>query len=170
MAMHSRITAEQAQLIRDSKLFLVASVHPELTDGPSGEGPVNVSPKGVTPLHVLNDRQVAYLDFHGSGNETARHAAAAGPCTVMVMSFDENAAIVRLYGKAEAVPVAESPHGAELLAAAGESKGSARQVIQIDVERTQTSCGYGVPRYDFAGERSRDHRGIRYKEPKVPAE
>ena len=38
-----------------------------------------------------------------------------------------------------------------------------RQVIEISVDRTQTSCGYGVPMYEYQGERSREQRGMRYK-------
>ena len=170
MAMHASITPEQAELIRSSHLFFIASVHPELTDGPAGEGPVNVSPKGATPLHVLDDHRVAYVDFHGSGNESARHAAADGPCTVMVMSMDrENAAIVRLYGRARAASFDESPLADQLLGNFQEHLGRGRQIIQIDVERTQTSCGYGVPMYEYVGERTVEERGRRFKEPKAPS-
>ena len=70
---------------------------------------MSVSPKGGVTLHVLDDRRVAYLDYGGSENETSQHAMAAGPATAMVMSMDENAAIVRLYGKANVTPLIESP-------------------------------------------------------------
>ena len=48
------ITPEQADLIRTSPMFFVASVAPNLSDGPDGQGPVNLSPKGATPLHVVS--------------------------------------------------------------------------------------------------------------------
>src|SRR5215813_4955593 len=115
-AYFSSITEEQAALIRASRVFFVASVDPTLALGPHGVGPVNVSPRGVEALHILSPTRVAFLDHPGSGNETARHSAAGGPITLMVCSFEgENAAIVRLYGKAKATPIAESPLAATLL-------------------------------------------------------
>ena len=70
-----------------------------------GIGPVNVSPKGGVPLHIVSPNRVAFVDYVGSGNETARHALADGPITVMVCSFEaEHAAIVRLYGIAHITP------------------------------------------------------------------
>ena len=110
------ITSEQADLIRQTRLFFVATADPALTPGKNGAGAVNVSPKGGVPLHVLDERRVAYLDYVGSGNETARHSLAGGPITVMVCAFEqENAAVVRLYGRADVTPLAESPHAALLM-------------------------------------------------------
>ena len=162
--MIDHITDEQADLIRNAKVFFVASADPTMGDGPSGEGPVNLSPKGAADLQVIDRHTVAYFDYRGSGNETARHTAAGGPITVMVTSFDEDAAIVRLYGHAKSMPLEESI----LAEQAEELRGvdiptAERQVIEISVDRTQTSCGYGVPVYEFKGERSRDQRGMRYK-------
>jgi hypothetical protein len=171
MPIHDHITPEQADLIRESKIFFVGSVHPELTLGPAGEGPLNVSPKGAVRLHVLDEHHVAYLDFHGSGNETARHAAAKGPVTVMVMSMDdENAAIVRLYGEATATPLEESPLLDRLISEPGEELGRRRQVIELRVDRTQTSCGYGVPVFEYVADRTKEQRGRRYWPPRAKSE
>jgi len=52
-------------------MFFVATVDPSLANGPHDVGPVNVSPKGGVPLHILSPNRVAYLDYGGSGNETA---------------------------------------------------------------------------------------------------
>src|SRR5512136_1816908 len=94
---HSSVTPEQAALIRSAPLFFVASADPSLAKGPGDIGPVNLSPKGGVRLQIISPKRVAYLDYPGSGNETARHAAAGGPITIMVCSFDEgDAAIVRL--------------------------------------------------------------------------
>lgn len=157
------ITPEQAELIRSCPLFFLASADPQLADGPDGTGPVNVSPKGGVTLHMLSENRVAYLDTSGSGNETARHAAAGGPVTVMVCSFGTDAAIVRLYGHARAVPVEQSALAPLLAGEARHLMSSARQVIEIDVERTMTSCGYGVPVMAMERERQRADRGRRFK-------
>src|ERR671915_1385004 len=113
---HPSITDEQAALIRNAAMFFVASADPRLANGPNDVGPVNVSPKGGVPLHMLGPNRVAYLDYRGSGNETARHCAAGGPITVMVCSFEEeDAAIVRLFGRGHATPLEESPLAGLLL-------------------------------------------------------
>ena len=163
--LYSAITEEQAALIKNSKVFFVATVDPDLADHPDGLGPVNLSPKGGVPLHVISPREVAYLDFPGSGNETARHTAAGGPITMMVCSFEEgDAAIVRLYGKATVMSVDESPIAAQLIAGSDtDSDARTRQVISVAVDTTMTSCGYGVPVMQFTRERQRADRGLRFK-------
>jgi hypothetical protein len=142
----------------------VARVARDLSKGPSGQGPVNLSPEGGTPLHVIDANRVAYLDYHGSGNETGRHALAGGPVTLMVMSTnDRDAAAVRLFGHATVAPVDESPLAELLLETKAEdSELPMRQVIDIAVESTQTSCGY-VPVFEFVSQRVRAQRGRRYK-------
>lgn len=163
---YNEITPEQAELIKQAPLFFVASVDPGLGAGPHEIGPVNVSPKGGVPLHIISPNRVAYLDYAGSGNETARHIAAGSPVTVMVCSFEaENAAIVRLYGHAIAVPIAQSPLAERLLAEpADDIKLPQRQVIDVTIVRTGTSCGYGVPVMEPVAERTIANRGRLYKE------
>lgn len=165
------ITDEQAELIRNAPLFFVASADPGLARGPHDVGPVNVSAKGGVPLHILGPNRVAYLDYRGSGNETARHTTAGGPITVMISSFDaEDAATVRLFGRATVTPLAESPLADLMLQQpARELKGAARQVIEIEIDNTMTSCGYGVPVMQLVRDRRVVDRGRRYKEAVAPA-
>jgi hypothetical protein len=158
------ITAEQVALIHNAPLFFIASVDPTLTKIPDGNGPVNLSPKGGVRLHVINPHRVAYLDYPGSGNETARHAAAGGPITIMVCSFDEAAAIVRLFGKATVTPFAESPLAEALVQDSTSELKAPRQVIEIEIEQTMTSCGYGVPVMSLVRERRSADRGKKYKD------
>ncbi len=164
-----RITDEQADLIRNSPVFFVASAAPDMSEGPDGQGPVNLSPKGGTPLHIIGPNRVAYLDYTGSGNQTARHARSGGPITLMVMSMGvEDAAIVRLFGRATVTPIEESPLGEMLMESpARDIELPVRQVVDVVVEGTQTSCGYGVPVFEFVSQRVRSERGRRYK-PKTP--
>ena len=167
MATHySFITDEQAALIRNATLFFVATADPQLANGANGPGPVNVSPKGGVALHILGPTRVAFLDYRGSGNETARHSIAGGPITVMVCSFEEgDAAIVRLYGKARVTSLADSPIADRFIEARAESHKMwpMRDIIEISIESTMTSCGYGVPVMSFVRDRGTDDRGRRYK-------
>lgn len=158
------ITDEQAALIHNAPLFFVATADPELAPGPHGVGPVNVSPKGGVSLHILDPNRVAFLDYVGSGNETARHSLAGGPITVMVCSFeDDQAAIIRLYGTAQVTPIDQSPLAELLRETNTASPAVARYVIEVAIEQTMTSCGYGVPVMSFVRNRRTVDRGTRYK-------
>lgn len=161
-----RITDEQADLIKNSPLFFVASAAPDMSEGPDGQGPVNLSPKGGT-LHVVSPHRVAYLDLAGSGNQTALHAGAGGPITLMVMSMGaEDAAIVRLFGRAKVTPLDESELQNVLVSGTAlDNEWPQRHAVDVTVESTQTSCGYGVPVFEFVSQRIRSERGRRFKPP-----
>jgi Pyridoxamine 5'-phosphate oxidase len=111
----------------------------------------NLSPKGMDSLRVLSDARVAYLDLTGSGNETAAHLAHDGRMTLMWCSFDDDPLILRLYGRGRVVR-RQDPEWGELRRHFPTLPGE-RQIIVLDVESVQTSCGYAVPRYTYAGER-----------------
>ena len=161
---YDHITEEQAQLIRESRVFFVASVASDLSLGPAEQGPVNLSPKGGTPLHIIDPNRVAYLDYVGSGNETGRHAG--GPMTLMVMSMSgDDAAVVRLFGTATVTDVEASPLRELMLSAASDEIAlTKRQIIDVQLRGTQTSCGYGVPIYEFVAQRTVADRGRTYKD------
>ena len=165
---YDKITDKQAALIAEAKMFFVASTAHMDSENKSAAGPVNVSPKGASSLKIIDDNTIAFLDFPGSGNETARHANAGGDITVMIMSGGENdAAIVRLYGKGRVLPVDDSPLAKSLLATARSSIFlKSRQIIEVRVQKTQTSCGYGVPVMEFVRERGQEECGRRFKDPK----
>ena len=87
----------------------------------------------------------------------------------MVCSFEEqDAAVVRLFGTARATALADSPLAQLLRAHPAEEEDSARQVIEIHVEKTVTSCGYGVPVMQFVRQRRIADRGRRYKQANAP--
>jgi hypothetical protein len=166
MASHfDAITDAQADLLRQAKVFFVATADPAGAPGPHGIGSINVSPKGGVPLLLVDAKTVAWIDYPGSGNETARHAQAGSPVTLMACSFSaEDAAIVRLYGRATVQAVHDSPYAEALLDGNTGPTKNIRQVIVLDVASTMTSCGYGVPVMDFVRQRGPDGRGRRYKE------
>ena len=146
-------------------MFFIATAAPSSADVSEGVGPINISPKGGVQLHIINPNHVAFLNYAGSGNETERHSLSGSPITVMICSFEsEDAAIVRLYGKATVTPIAESQLAEKLLATgATEMKLTPRHVVEIEVEKTSTSCGYGVPVMEFVRERRTVDLGKRYK-------
>ena len=166
---YSHITDEQAAMIRSAPVFFVGTA--DFDCGADGDvDAVNVSPKGGVPLHIISPNRVAYLDYTGSGNETARHSEAGSPVTVMLCAFEEqNAGIVRLYGRARAMPIDDSPLAAALLERPADDIAlPMRQVIDIQVEKTSTSCGYGVPIMFFERDRAVGNRGRLYKGAPTP--
>lgn len=133
------LTPDLTCFIRRQPIFFTASA--------TGKGRINLSPKGMDTFRVLDDKTVGYLDFIGSGNETAAHLKHDGRLTIMFCSFEEKPLILRLYGKGEAVQF-DSPRGLMLKAAFGSLPG-ARQIIVLNIESLQTSCGFAVPRMEL---------------------
>jgi hypothetical protein len=50
-----------------------------------------------------------------------------------------------------------------LATGAAEMKLTPRQVVEVEVEKTSTSCGYGVPVMEFVRDRRTVDHGKRYK-------
>jgi Pyridoxamine 5'-phosphate oxidase len=125
---------------------------------------VNISPRPTDALRVLDDRTVLYLDLTGSGSETAAHLRADGRITLMFCSFDEPPNILRLYGHGTSLPRTTGDY-ASLLAEffSNQEPPGARQIVRIDVDLVQTSCGYGVPLFDYVGERTTLRRWAEHK-------
>jgi hypothetical protein len=115
---------------------------------------INLSPRGTDLFAVLDDLTVAWLDRTGSGNETAALLKADGRLTVMFCAFDGPPNILRLYGRGEVLRRGGAPYRDVLESAlGGVEPAGARQIVRLAVDRVQTSCGYGVPLFDYRGER-----------------
>lgn len=143
---NDHISEQHLAFIEKQKLFFVA------TAPLSGEGHINLSPKGLEGFKVLSSNRVAYMDFTGSGNETSAHILENGRITIMFCSFDKVPNILRLYGKGFAV-LRSDPLWEEL-APHFNIYPSTRQIIVADITRVSTSCGYGIPVYEFKADRS----------------
>ena len=115
------------------------------------DGRINLSPKGTDSFRIVGERRAAYLDLTGSGNETAAHLRHDGRITLMFCSFEGDPLILRLYGRGRVVRQQDTDwaewraHFSTLPAE--------RQIIVLDIESVQTSCGYAVPLFDYRGER-----------------
>ena len=112
---------------------------------------MNLSPKGHDSLRVLGPRSVAYLDLTGSGAETIAHTRQNGRLTIMLCAFDGPPRIVRLFGTGTAHPLG-ADRFAELATRFPELPG-ARSIVELEVDRIQSSCGYAVPFMAFDRER-----------------
>lgn len=139
------LSTAHKDFIKEQHIFFVA------TAPLSGEGRVNLSPKGLDSFRVLHDNRVAYMDLISSGNETSAHTLENGRITFMFCSFSDKPNILRLYGKG--FTVLPDSVDWEQYARDFTIYPSTRQIIVADIDLVQTSCGFGVPLYDYTSER-----------------
>jgi hypothetical protein len=141
-----RIEPEHRRFIERQHMFFVASA--------AAGTRINLSPKGLDALRVLDPQAVVYLDRTGSGNETAAHLLADRRLTLMFCAFEGPPMILRLYGHGRVLPRGGADYAACLAERfGGDEPVGARQMVRLDVEMVQTSCGFGVPNYAYGGER-----------------
>jgi hypothetical protein len=138
------ITPAMREFIERQHMFFVATA-------PSGDGRVNMSPKGYDAFRILDDHRVCYLDLTGSGAETIAHVRDNGRITFMFCAFEGKPNICRLYGRAHVVRAGDAEFD-QLRAGFGEASG-VRSIIVADIDRTSNSCGFSVPFMDFVEER-----------------
>jgi hypothetical protein len=115
------------------------------------DGRVNVSPKGMDTFRILDKNKVAWLNLTGSGNETAAHLLGMNRMTIMFCDFNDRPMILRLYGTAEVIHTKDAAWS-EKAALFPELPGS-RQIFEMTVDLVQTSCGFGVPLFDYVEDR-----------------
>ena len=154
---YETIDADTKAMIESQHIFFVATA----PDDPSGD--VNLSPKGRTLLRVLGPKLIGYLDYPGSGNETARHTGENGRITLMICSFEKLPGIVRVYGHGRAVDLDDPAFAEHRDAFRDDYHPYVRQAFLIDVEKVQTSCGYAVPRMEYVGDRDTLDRWCAHK-------
>lgn len=120
----------------------------------SADGHVNVSPKGLDTFRVIDSHTVRYLDLTGSAAETIAHLRENGRITVMFWAFDGPPRIVRLFGVGTPHLVGSLGFD-ERIVAFDDVPHSTRAVIDVAVDRIQSSCGFGVPLTDLVRPRDR---------------
>jgi hypothetical protein len=143
--LHDSIKPAHKEFIEKQHIFFVA------TAPLSKDGRVNLSPKGLDCFRVLSENQVGYMDLISSGNETSAHTLENGRITIMFCSFDETPNILRLYG--QGFIVLQGTPEWEKYSPQFTLYPSTRQIVIADIDLVQTSCGFGVPLFDYKGER-----------------
>jgi hypothetical protein len=145
MKLHASVDGRLREFIERQHVFFVA------TAPLAAEGHVNLSPKGLDTLRVLDEHTVAYVDLTGSGSETVAHIRENGRITLMFCAFDGPPNIVRLHGRGRYVTPADDEF-ASWSSRFDEHLGT-RGVVVVDVERVSDSCGYAVPLMTYDGDR-----------------
>ena len=141
---YSELSDKHVEFINRQKMFFVGTA--------TADSRVNVSPKGMDALRVLDPRRIAWLNVTGSGNETAAHVQEHPRMTIMFCAFEGTPLILRLYGTARAIH-RTSPEWPAMAALFPPLPG-ARQIFDMAVDLVQSSCGMAVPYFNHAGDRS----------------
>ncbi|MEM9147171.1 MAG: pyridoxamine 5'-phosphate oxidase family protein [Pseudomonadota bacterium] len=143
MALGKRLNPTLRSFIEAQPLFFVATA--------ARDGRVNLSPKGLGSLVVVDEQRIRWLNLSGSGNETAAHLRDTPRMTLMFCAFTGDPMILRVYGTASVV----HPHDAGWNDAVAQfpAMAGSRQVFDLVIEAVQVSCGTGVPRMRFEASR-----------------
>ena len=131
------------EFVSEQKVFFVGTAAPE--------GTVNISPKGMDSLRIIDSKQVAWLNLTGSGNETAAHLNEIPRMTLMFCAFDGKPLILRIYGNARTLHPRDEEWS--LWSSKFPEMPGSRQIFLLDINSVQTSCGFGVPLFQFQGDR-----------------
>lgn len=142
-----------AEMTRDHREFIERQ-HIFFNASAASHGRVNVSPRDVAALRIVDNSTVIYLDRTGSGNETAAHLLLNNRLTLMFCAFEGKPLVLRLYGRGR-IMARPSAEYSRLLAAHydGVEFPGARQIVHLAVDQVQSSCGMNVPFFDWVGER-----------------
>lgn len=140
---YSEISDKLKQFIEDQKIFFIGTA--------TTDSRVNISPKGMDSLRVLDKNRVVWLNVTGSGNETSAHIQENPRMTIMFTSFEGSPMILRLYGNAKVIHKNDSEWN-KLYSLFNPIPG-ARQIFDLTIDLVQTSCGMAVPVFDYVKDR-----------------
>lgn len=143
-----RIEDRHREFIESQKMFFVATAAPL--------GRVNMAPKGMDTLRVMGPNRIVWLNLTGAENETAAHLLESSRMTIMWCSFDRKPIILRLYGEASIVHP-QDEDWQDQFALFPQIPG-ARQILDLKVDFVLKSCGFGVPLYEYVGDRDTLYR------------
>ncbi len=154
MGKGKKLTDSQRDFIERQPLFFVATA--------GSEGRVNVSPKGMDTLRVVDNERIIWLNLTGSGNETAAHLRDINRMTLMFCAFEGDPLILRVYGQAKVI----HPRDAEWKTAVADFPqiAGSRQIFDLAIDLVQTSCGTGVPIMNFVQSRGEEQLAPFYED------
>jgi len=146
---YKQITESIQSWIEEQNLFFVASAA-------GNRGHINISPKGHAKdsFRILAPLRVAYLDLTGSGSETIAHCRSDGRITILFVALNGKPKIVRLFGKASAIPKRDLSN--EQLSLYGDKVVNSiglRAMIKVEITRVSTSCGFSIPIFTYTADR-----------------
>jgi len=139
----SALNEELKVFINKQPLFFVGTA--------ADTGKMNISPKGMDSMRIINQNKIVWLNLTGSGNETAAHLTLNDRMTILFCSFEGKPLILRLYGTAKAYHERDQEFH-DYLSLFPEMKAT-RQIVAMNIDLVQTSCGFGIPIMEFKEDR-----------------
>lgn len=140
---YSEISDKFKKFIEKQKIFFVGTA--------TTDSRVNISPKGMDSLRILDANRIAWLNVTGSGNETSAHIQESSRMTILWAAFEGEPLILRAYGNATVVHKNDEAWDT-LMPMFGETPG-ARQIFDLSIDLVQSSCGLAVPFLDYVEDR-----------------
>lgn len=140
---YSELPDKLIQFIEEQKIYFVGTA----TD----ESRINISPKGMDSLKVIDKNRIVWLNVTGSGNETSAHIQEDPRMTIMFTAFKGDPMILRIYGKAKVIHKNDKEW--ESLFSLFNPLPGARQIFDLKIELVQSSCGMSIPLFDYIDER-----------------
>ena len=140
---YSEIPDRVIDFINDQKIFFVGTA--------TSDSRINISPKGMDSFRIIDKNRVIWLNLTGSGNETSAHIQENNRMTIMFSSFEGKPMILRLYGNAKVIH--KNDNEWKSLYSLFPPKVGARQIFDLSIDLVQTSCGTGVPYFNYVKDR-----------------
>ena len=138
------LSDKDIEFIKNQKMFFVSTA--------PKEGKINISPKGLDDTFKIIDKNtILWLNYFGSGNETAAHLLEDNRMTIMFCAYEGDANILRLYCEARCIQ--EKDDNWEEYIKHFSIKRASRQVFEVKILSINNSCGMGIPLYDFVSQR-----------------
>lgn len=141
---YKNLTNNDISFIKKQKMFFIASC---------SDKEVNLSSKGYDTIRVLNNTQILFLSYPGSGNRTYRDASNNGKFTLVFTSFDETPKILRIFAKAIIIDKTHNKYE-EYKNIFGIKESLIRDIFLFDIYAVELSCGESVPYYEYKGDRN----------------
>lgn len=140
----SDLADKHQEFIAKQKIYFVSTA--------ADTGTVNLSPKGGDTLRVINANTIAWLNYTGSGNESAAHILINPRMTIMWCAFEGAPLILRAYGSAESIQQGDKQwqeYSQYFPTTAGD-----RQIFVLTISAVQSSCGMSVPYFTYDSDRN----------------
>ncbi len=139
-----KLSSKDIEFIKNQKMFFVSTA--------PKDGKINISPKGLDDtFKIIDENTILWLNYFGSGNETAAHLLEDKRMTIMFCAYEGDANILRLYCEVKCIQ--EKDKNWEEYIKHFSIKRASRQVFEVKILSINNSCGMGVPLYDFVSQR-----------------
>lgn len=145
--------AEQFKSLSDDHAAFIARQYIFFCASAADGARINLTPRSTELLRITGPNEALFLDLVGSSNETAAHLLADGRLTFMFCAVAGPPMIMRLYGTGRTVHRGTNEYDRLIRLHFDEEPRNARQIFVLDFDLVQTSCGYGVPMFEFTRER-----------------